>query len=217
MLAKRRNNKKTEIKDPDHFAQTYRRKQKSYAIFKRKKNAVVNKAVNVQPKDTAAILAIRIKHADTISKQEAKILSKLNLTKRHNAVFIAPTPTNLQILKTVENFIVYGHPSKTVIDELIRTRGFIENDGKKEAITGNAIVEDKLAHLDVICIEDVVQNLYEGKLVETLQKDFLFTFLLSRNKKMDKKYNQKDKTKVEGGKHGYLGTKQIDLIVRKYL
>lgn len=217
MLAKRRNNKKDEVKDPEFFTKNYRRKQKSYVIYKRKKDAVVNRMVSIKAQSDSAIFAIRIKHQDAVSKQEASILTKLMMTKRHNGIFIEPTSSNLQQLKLVENYIVYGHPSKTVMDELIRYRGFMDNEGKKVAITDNAMVEDKLSNLDIICIEDIVQSLYEGKHVDALQKDFLFTFLLSRNKKMDSQHNKKDKAKVHGGKHGYLSTKQMDLIVRKYM
>lgn len=216
MMAKRKNKKKEEIKDPEYFCKNYRKKQRSYVVFKRKKDAVVNKTISLRPKATSSIFAIRIKHPESTSSQESKLLSKLLLTKKHNARFFTPSLEVLKTLKLTENYIIYGHPSKTVIDELIRTRGFVSADGQKVAITDNTMVEDKLSSLDIICIEDIVQSLAEGKHVEELQNDFLHTFLLSRNKKMDKKYNKQEKRKVEGGKHGYVGTKQIDLIIRKY-
>ena len=212
MMAKRNRQNKEEIKDPEFFTKRYRRKQKSYAIYKRKKNAFVKKST-----EKGSIFAIRIKQEETASKQESNLLNKLRLTKKHNARFYAPTVENLSKLKLCENFLVYGHPSKSVIDELIRNRGFMDDEGKKVAITDNSMVEDKLEKFDIICIEDIVQALVEGQNVDLLQKDFLHTFLLSRNKKMDFKYNKKDKLKAQGGRHGYVNTKQIDLIIRKYL
>jgi len=69
------------------------------------------------------------------------------------------TEDNVRRLLMTENFITYGYPNRTSIQELIYKRGFIEVGGKREALTNNKIVEERLSKYNVICVEDIVHEL----------------------------------------------------------
>lgn len=65
----------------------------------------------------------------------------------------------------VKEYITFGYPTKKMVNELIRKRGMLKKDGKKEAITNNVLIEELLGTLDdiadgCICIEDVIDNIY---------------------------------------------------------
>ena len=65
----------------------------------------------------------------------------------------------------VHEYITYGYPSKKMVNELVRKRGFLKKDGKKEAITNNVLIEELLGTIEdvpegCICIEDVVDNIF---------------------------------------------------------
>ena len=109
MMANRRKKQmtsETEIKDPEFFANRYRKQQKSYTIYKRKKNAVKSCEAPIAKITDNAILALRVKDGKKISKQESGLLARLNLTKKHNATFIENSVKNLKALKQLENYIV---------------------------------------------------------------------------------------------------------------
>jgi hypothetical protein len=44
----------------------------------------------------------------------------------------------------VNDFICFGYPTKKTVVELIRKRGFLKKEGKKEAITNNLLIEELL-------------------------------------------------------------------------
>ena len=42
----------------------------------------------------------------------------------------------------VNDYITYGYPSKKMVNELVRKRGFLRKDNKKEPITDNVLIEE---------------------------------------------------------------------------
>jgi len=65
----------------------------------------------------------------------------------------------------VNDYISYGYPTKKMVNELVRKRGFLKKDGKKEPITNNVLIEELLGTIDggdngCICIEDIIDNIY---------------------------------------------------------
>jgi len=47
-------------------------------------------------------------------------------------------------LLTVQDYIAYGYPTKKLVNDLIRKRGFLKKDDKKLAITDNVLIEELL-------------------------------------------------------------------------
>ncbi|CAI2377857.1 unnamed protein product [Moneuplotes crassus] len=218
MMAQRRKKGQAgaeDIKDPEFFAKRYRKQQKSYVIYKRKKNAVLRHEAVIEKKEGAAILAIRVKDDKHISKQEMVILTKFGLTKKHNAGFIENTIANLKTLKKVENYIVYGQPSKTLIEDLLKYRGYAKVDGKKVPISDNNMIEAALGDIDIICVEDIVESLYKNENIAKIN-EFMFNFIMSHNKHMNSKYSMREKTRTFSGRLGKRSTPHLDHIIRSY-
>ena len=192
MLAQRRNKAKEKselIREPEFFAKKYRKQQRHYVVYKRKKNAVKNKTTIIEKKAETAILAFRVKSSDNAANQEKGILNSLNLTKKFNASFIENTITNLEALKKWENCVVYGYPTRNLIEDLIKRRGFAKVDDKKTALTNNNVIEDALKDIDIICIDDLIDSIYKNQNIDRINK-FLYTFLMTNNKKQDNKYGK---------------------------
>ena len=122
---------------------------------------------------------------------------------------------NLKMLKKIENYIVYGQPSKTLIEELLKYRGFAKVNEKKVALSDNNIIEEALGDLDIICVEDIVESIHKNENLERIN-DFIYTFILSFNKQMDEKYAKRDKTRIFSGRLGLRTSTQIDKIIRAY-
>ena len=75
----------------------------------------------------------------------------------------------MEKLVSIERFICYGYPTKTVVNDMIRKRGYLRKDEEKVAITNNTLIEQLLGpeavenHLGCICLEDVIDNIIQCK------------------------------------------------------
>lgn len=66
----------------------------------------------------------------------------------------------------ISEYLTYGYPTKRTVNELVRKRGFLRKETKKEAITNNVLIEELLGpdnmpdgHMGCICIEDIIDNI----------------------------------------------------------
>ena len=83
-------------------------------------------------------------------------------------------------LMLVNDYITYGYPTKKMVNELVRKRGFLRKDNKKEPITDNVLIEELFKEyneatkgLGCICIEDIIDNInncYKSDNVETFEE-----------------------------------------------
>jgi large subunit ribosomal protein L7e len=44
----------------------------------------------------------------------------------------------------IKEYVAFGYPTKKMVNDLIRKRGFLKKDGKKLAITDNVLIEELL-------------------------------------------------------------------------
>ena len=64
------------------------------------------------------------------------------------------------MLKKISDYVVYGYPTTSTITTLLTKRGYINSgDDKKLALTNNADIEDRLGEMDILCVEDIVEEI----------------------------------------------------------
>jgi large subunit ribosomal protein L7e len=63
-------------------------------------------------------------------------------------------------LKTVEDYIAYGHIPLRIVEELIHRRAFVVENGGKRALSDNLIVEEKLGEHNILCLADLIHEIY---------------------------------------------------------
>lgn len=108
-----------------------------------------------------------------------KIMKSLNLNHRHNAVFLKNNKETQILLKVIEPFVVYGYPAIGIVRELVFKKGFARIDGKKTAIQSNTMIEQQLGEKGIICLEDIIHEIFTvGPNFEEVNK-FLTAFLVS--------------------------------------
>jgi large subunit ribosomal protein L7e len=127
-------------------------------------------------------------------------------------IFLRYDETTKKQLHLVEPWVTYGVPSKVVINDLLRRRGHGKLDGKRIPLSDNTIVEQALGESSegsVICIDDMVHELYSVGDQFKIVNNFLWAFQLSsvRSKFRREKLNFKD-----GGDYGDRGEEMDDLI-----
>merc|ERR1712138_1197 len=62
--------------------------------------------------------------------------------------------------RIAEPYITMGYPSLKSVKELIYKRGFGKVEGRRTPLTDNAIIEKKLGQYDIICIEDLIHEIF---------------------------------------------------------
>lgn len=103
------------------------------------------------------------------------------------------------MLRLVEPYVTYGYPNLKTVRELVYKRGFAKVNGQRIPITSNDVIEQQLGKKGIICIEDVIHELYTvGPHFKEVNK-FLWAFKLSSPKGG---YNKKRNHFVEGGDAG---------------
>ena len=59
-----------------------------------------------------------------------------------------------------EPYITWCTPNLKSVRDLIYKRGFVKVDGKRTPITSNDLIEDKLGKQGIICVEDLVHEIF---------------------------------------------------------
>lgn len=123
----------------------------------------------------------------------------------------------------VKEYVAFGYPTKKIVNDLIRKRGFLKKDEKKLPITDNVLIEELLGGEEdsdqgCICIEDIIDSVWKcyvpeyTKTFDNIQK-VLWPFQLGSLKETIEESNiahdatgrdvRKKNTRVEKG--GYVG------------
>ncbi|CEM03224.1 unnamed protein product [Vitrella brassicaformis CCMP3155] len=114
-------------------------------------------------------------------------LKGLGLTKAFTGVLVLNNLDNVARLKSVEPFIFYGPPTLSTVRQLFSKRARLHVPGrtKKEPLTDNTYVEDHLGHLGMLCVEDMVQEVFKGGERAKDVLKFLWPFQLGDLKKAE--------------------------------
>ncbi|XP_030556050.1 60S ribosomal protein L7-2 [Drosophila novamexicana] len=164
--------------------------------------------------ETNPRLLLVMRHAGKkiFDKTTTEIFKTLHMGQRHNAVFLENSKENQLLLRVIEPFVVYGFPTLSTIRELLFKKGFARIDGKKTAIQSNTMVEEQLGDKGIICLEDIIHEIYTVGPNFDAVKEFLCSFMLSSPRDGWKK-----KVSVSfkrGGEYGDRGNGINELVAR---
>jgi len=172
---------------PDVFVSNYMKQQRNFVHYKRfKKSSSVDRltpeiASKVTDKQDLALpksqhvklntllMIIRVKESRNTTPQAQKILKELGLKEINNVSFVRADSATLDKLLLIRNYVAYGQPTKALLDEIIRKRGYMrkQEEGKAEQtrvpISDNVVVEDLLGSKGIICIEDLIEAFWKCK------------------------------------------------------
>merc|ERR1712087_186199 len=131
-----------------------------------------------EPEARLAVV-IRIRGLNGVPPKPKKILQLLRLRQINNAVFVRLNKATQNMLRLVEPYVAYGYPNLKTVKELIYKRGFAKIRRQRVAITSNHIIEERLGKFDIICMEDLIHEIYTvGPHFKQANK-FLWAFKLS--------------------------------------
>ncbi|KAJ4382038.1 60S ribosomal protein L7 [Didymella sp. IMI 355093] len=152
------------------------------------------------PEENKLAFVVRIKGINKIDPKKRKTLQLLRLLQINNGVFIKLTKATLEMLKIVEPFVAYGYPNQKSVRELIYKRGYGKVDKQRLPLTDNELIEENLGKYGMICMEDLIHEIYTVGPNFKQASNFLWPFKLnSPNGGFQKR---KFKHFVEGGDLG---------------
>ncbi|KAF2025990.1 60S ribosomal protein L7 [Setomelanomma holmii] len=162
------------------------------------------------PGEPKLAFVVRIKGINKIDPKKRKTLQLLRLLQINNGVFIRLTKATLEMLKIVEPFVAYGYPNQKSVRELIYKRGYGKVDKQRLPLTDNEIIEENLGKYGMICMEDLIHEIYTVGPNFKQASNFLWPFKL--NSPTGGFHKRKFKHFIEGGDLGNREDKINELI-----
>jgi len=184
------------FKRAEEYVNEYRKNRKTELALKREAAKAGNFYVPDEPK---LAFVVRIKGINKIHPRPRKVLQLLRLRQINNGVFIKLNKATTQMLRIADPYIAWGYPSQKSIRELIYKRGFVKENGQRIPLTDNDIVERHLGKKDVICVEDMIHQIWNVGPHFKKVTNFLWPFKLSNP---TGGFNKKANHFVEGGDYG---------------
>ena len=111
-----------------------------------------------------------------------QVLRLFRLRQINNGVFVKLNKATVQMLRIAEPYIAWGYPNTKSVRELIYKRGFGKVNKQRIPLSDNTVIEKALGKQDIICMEDLVHEVFT--VGENFKKatNFLWPFKLNNPK-----------------------------------
>lgn len=164
------------FKRAEKYVQEYREAEREKIRLARV--AKQNNSFHV-PAENNLIFIVRIKGINKIAPKPRKILQLLRLLQINNGVFVKVTKATQEMIKVVEPWVAYGYPNLKSVKELVYKRGYGKVNKQRIALTDNSIIEESLGKYGIVCIEDLVHEIFTVGPNFKQASNFLWPFKLS--------------------------------------
>uniref|UniRef100_UPI00358E4565 large ribosomal subunit protein uL30 n=1 Tax=Myxine glutinosa TaxID=7769 RepID=UPI00358E4565 len=178
------------------YMKEYQQKERSEVRMSRMARRVGNFYVPAEPR---LAFVIRIRGINQVAPKPRKVLQLMRLRQIFNGVFVRLNKASINMLRIAEPFIAWGYPNLKSVRELIYKRGYGKIRKQRIALTENMLVERCLGRYGIICMEDLIHEIFTTGKTFKAANNFLWPFKLSApHGGMRKKTNHF----VEGGDAG---------------
>nr|CAJ17239.1 ribosomal protein L7e [Scarabaeus laticollis] len=163
------------------------------------------------PGEAKLAFVIRIRGINKVAPKVRKVLQLFRLRQINNGVFIKLNKATINMLRICEPYVTWGYPNLKSVRELIYKRGFGKVKGHRVPITSNQIIEDKLGQSNIICVEDLIHEIFTVGPKFKYASNFLWPFKLNTP---TGGWRRKTNHYVEGGDFGNREDKINELLRR---
>ncbi|KAJ3100522.1 60S ribosomal protein L7 [Phlyctochytrium planicorne] len=172
----KREKRKVIFKRAEQYVKEYRSKERDEVRLRRIAKTSGSYYV---PGEAKLAFVVRIKGINKLAPKPRKILQLLRLTKINSGVFVKLNRATLQMLQWVGPYIAWGYPNLKTVRELVYKRGFGKVDRQRIPIHDNSVVEQSLGKFGIICVEDLIHEIYTVGPHFKEANNFLWPFALS--------------------------------------
>lgn len=138
-------------------SRAYRHEEKKLVNLRRRATGAGNYYLEAAPK---IAVVTRIRGIAKVNPKQRKILQLLRLRQIFNTVFVKVNKPIEQMLRAVEPYIAYGYPSLSTVRAMVYKRGYLKINGQRVKISDNQMIKDKFNNNDIVCAEDLVNQIY---------------------------------------------------------
>merc|ERR1712025_886201 len=192
------------------YAKEYRALAKQQVRMRRQAKAAGNHFVGAEAK---LAFVVRIRGLNDMHPKTKKILQIMRLRQMNMGVFMKVSKAATEMLKRVEPYLSYGYPNLKSVRELIYKRGFGKINKQRLPLNDNSVIETALGKHGIVCMEDLVHEIYTVGPHFKEANNFLWPFKLRPAKGGQAK---KRKGFCEGGQAGNREDK-INALIQKML
>uniref|UniRef100_A0A8D2PQW8 Large ribosomal subunit protein uL30 n=1 Tax=Zosterops lateralis melanops TaxID=1220523 RepID=A0A8D2PQW8_ZOSLA len=121
----------------------------------------------------------RVSFIKGVTKRVKRVMELLRLRKNYTGVFVKLSPLSLKMLRVVEPYVAWGYPNLKSVRELILKRGQAKIKKKRVPLTDNVLIEEHLGGCGIICLEDLIHEIYSTGRYFKRVTSFLWPFHLS--------------------------------------
>merc|ERR1712167_284827 len=136
-------------KSAEKYVKEYRAIAKQRVRMHRQAKAAGNHFVDAEAK---LIFVVRIRGLADMHPKTRKIMNLMRLNQMNIGVFMKVSKAATEMLKRVEPYLSYGYPTVKSVRDLIYKRRIPLND--------NAVVEKGLGKYGIMCMEDLVHEIF---------------------------------------------------------
>ncbi|VDD75323.1 unnamed protein product [Mesocestoides corti] len=187
--------KKICIKRAKKYLLEYKRAEKREINLRRNAERFGNFYVPAEPR---LAFAVRIRGINGIHPKPRKTLQLMRLRQINNGVFVRLNKATLNMLRLIDPYIAWGYPTLKTIRRLVYKRGFCKVRGQRLPLT-NARIQHRLGRFGILCVEDLVHEIYTVGPHFKQASSFLWRFKLNNP---TGGFRKKGRHFVEGGDFG---------------
>uniref|UniRef100_A0A4X2KCM7 Large ribosomal subunit protein uL30 n=1 Tax=Vombatus ursinus TaxID=29139 RepID=A0A4X2KCM7_VOMUR len=103
---------------------------------------------------------IKIRGINGVSPKVQKVLQLLRLCQIFNGTFVKFNKASINMLRIVEPYIAWGYPNLKSVNDLIYKHGYGKIKNQRIALTDNALITKSLGKYGIICMEDLIHEIY---------------------------------------------------------
>ncbi|BES91590.1 ribosomal protein [Nesidiocoris tenuis] len=194
--AEKHKKRKLIFKRAESYVREYRSKERDEIRLARQAK---NKGNYYVPAEAKLAFITRIRGVNQVSPKVRKVLKLFRLRQINNGVFMRLNKATINMMRIAEPYITWGYPNLKSVRELIYKRGFAKIKGQRIPITSNEMIEKKLGKYGIICIEDLIHEIFTVGPNFKYASNFLWPFKLNTP---TGGWRKKTNHYVEGGDFG---------------
>ncbi|CAF3811317.1 unnamed protein product [Rotaria magnacalcarata] len=167
------------FKRAEKYASEYRKKERDLIRLKRSAKIRNNYHVDAEP---ALAFVMRIRGIRGVHPRVKQVLRLFRLRQINNGVFVKLNKATIQMLRIAEPYIAWGYPNLKSVRELIYKRGFGKVNKQRIPLSDNSVIERNLGKQNIICMEDLVHEIFTVGDSFKKASNFLWPFKLNNPK-----------------------------------
>merc|ERR1712154_75876 len=167
------------FKRAEKYVREYKAREADLLRMRRQAKKMGNYYVESEPK---LAFVLRIRGINGMHPRPRKVLQLFRLRQINNGVFVKLNKATLNMLKIAEPYITWGVPNLKTVRELVYKRGYGKVDRQRIPLTDNAIIEKQLGSKDILCMEDLIHEVFTVGSSFKSASNFLWPFKLNTPK-----------------------------------